>query len=798
MDCIINPKTERAVKKTSALGKRLLKNTDKTLKEDCVINPKTGRAVRKDSVIGRRILKTKSKTKSTPALPSPPLPPPATLRQTPQDFSITEEEIYIPPAPQEKTSPKLATETLTTPLKGRIKTLKQFGGTCWFNSLIMSMFYSDASRELLLSKYKGWNVDNKIYKTFINILLNQYLKKETDAIEYNMFNVIRPENVLKDLYKYNSKIFDFNPDKKEGNISELYIRKLYEFFGVNVMFLELYIPDPNDKVKLEPSLIYTPYNYIVEEDLLKYKIPVLSKDAVLQELDKDFDVVIIKYVNFPENALQLPSYYQVPKNHKLYPFIKEPKTSVRINSQKFKMDTIGISSVRTKDKNVLHSICGITTKGQKSVYNGWTRQYTDDNKSNSGKFNIPCELMRYNWDIKKDEKFRLGKNCKLTFNEEYDDKTDMSNLQFSFGKSATSRFLYYVKDIPKKETSPPFQQQTSSPNISEKSSTSIYIKENDTTNKYTLKERLSKYKEAKKYLDQISEKECITKEKIGGKNLMTLSNILYMDRKIGSESVYGAIYFSTIKNVPDLYVVSKVTDKSDDNLNEVIIMEKITNDIIIPKKSKHFPLLYTSHLCEERDNRALVSVNELCNGDLKMLMNSPDVVNIKEEDLLNMLFQIFIGFGTFSETLGYYHNDGHWGNILYQNNNEIGYYEYKYKNVKFYLKSCPYNMMVYDFGLSREKKSENDINCIHDFYRISNAFIPADIYRGWNMLLRPNKTIIKIDKIKNKIIDILMNRQPYDFLKILNIIIPECSNTLYKTQLDKGDIKLNENPFIIK
>ena len=57
MDCIINPKTGRAVKKSSALGKRLLKNADKTLKEDCLINPKTGRAVKKSSAIGKQILK---------------------------------------------------------------------------------------------------------------------------------------------------------------------------------------------------------------------------------------------------------------------------------------------------------------------------------------------------------------------------------------------------------------------------------------------------------------------------------------------------------------------------------------------------------------------------------------------------------------------------------------------------------------------------------------------------------------------------------------------------------------------
>lgn len=820
-DCVINPKTKRAVKKKSKIGKKIMEETSKPL-HDCVINPKTGRAVKKTSKLGKKIIeemnknlpktltppppqqRTRTRTRTPYATPptTPPQPTPPPLQQTPQEFSIVEEEIYVPPPPP---PPNISSQSLTSP-EGRIKTLKQFGHTCWFNSLIMSMFYSDASRALLLSKYEEWNVDNKIYNTFRNILLNQYLKKETDNIEYNMFNAIRPENVLNDLYKYNNKIFNFDPKRKDGYFTELYVRKLYEFFGVKVAFLELYIPSNYDirntlagYNNLKPSLIYSPFNYITEEELMNYQLnfPILPKKAILEELDKEFDVVIVRDVNFPESALRLPSYYEVPKNHKLYAFLKEPSENITIDNVKFKMDTMGITSVKLKDVQA-HAICGITAKGEKSVYNGWTRQYTEDNKDNSGKRNIPCELMRYDWDFKKDERFRLGKDCKLTFEDNYDKKTDVDKLQFSFGRSAQSRLFYYVKEVPKKKKIPKATPEQAP--VSNKSSSSIYIKDDDSGTKYNLENRLKKYKIAKRYLDQISETECIKNVKIGNKSLMTLSNILYMDKRIGTASQYGAIYLSTIKGIPDLYVVSKLTDKKEDNLTEIILMEQITNEIVKPKKSKHFPLLYTSHLCEDRDDRgSLVSVNELCNGDLKMLMNNLSVLNIKEEDLLNMLFQIFIAFGTFTETIGYYHNDGHWGNILYQNNTEEGYYEYKYENFTFYLKSCPYNMMLYDFGLSREKDDETDMKCIHDFYRIANAFIPADTLRGWNMFLKPTtKSVIKISKIKEKILDIIGFHNPYNLLEILQIIIAECPDTLYKTKLNRDDVKLNNTPFIIK
>jgi len=35
--------------------------------------------------------------------------------------------------------------------------LKQYGNTCWFNSILMSILYSDGSRKLLLEKSKSWD-----------------------------------------------------------------------------------------------------------------------------------------------------------------------------------------------------------------------------------------------------------------------------------------------------------------------------------------------------------------------------------------------------------------------------------------------------------------------------------------------------------------------------------------------------------------------------------------------------------------------------------------------------------------
>ena len=59
-DCVINPKTKRAVKKKSKIGKKVMEETSKPL-HDCVINPKTGRAVKKTSKIGKKIIEEMNK-----------------------------------------------------------------------------------------------------------------------------------------------------------------------------------------------------------------------------------------------------------------------------------------------------------------------------------------------------------------------------------------------------------------------------------------------------------------------------------------------------------------------------------------------------------------------------------------------------------------------------------------------------------------------------------------------------------------------------------------------------------------
>jgi hypothetical protein len=43
----------------------------------------------------------------------------------------------------------------------KVTTIPQFGGTCWFNAILMATIYSGESRKVLLKLSKNWDKKNK-------------------------------------------------------------------------------------------------------------------------------------------------------------------------------------------------------------------------------------------------------------------------------------------------------------------------------------------------------------------------------------------------------------------------------------------------------------------------------------------------------------------------------------------------------------------------------------------------------------------------------------------------------------
>jgi hypothetical protein len=257
------------------------------------------------------------------------------------------------------------------------------------------------------------------------------------------------------------------------------------------------------------------------------------------------------------------------------------------------------------------------------------------------------------------------------------------------------------------------------------------------TNKYNLLNRINRYNLLKQKLSLLKVDDCLEKKVFDGKNGYTIRNIINLEKKIGTKSKYGTIYLTSIPNLHGIYpIASKIMKNDKENNREIELMTFITKNIILNKLSKHFLMIYGYCACSKNiaTKLKLLSINELADGDLKMLTNKREILN-DDELMFNLLFQTYISIATFQNMLNYIHRDAHYGNFLYQENNEIGYYHYIFNGKNYYLKSCKYNIMIYDFGFANEINNQiNNINVnitiAEDYLRIISAFMNKKI-GGW-------------------------------------------------------------------
>jgi hypothetical protein len=286
-----------------------------------------------------------------------------------------------------------------------------------------------------------------------------------------------------------------------------------------------------------------------------------------------------------------------------------------------------------------------------------------------------------------------------------------------------------------------------------------FLKKKLVLTKHNLDTRIQRYHLIKKRLDSIPETECLTKKMFGKNKGYTLNGVVNLEKKMGSSSLFGSVYLSSIPNLLGSYpIASKIMKTTHNHECETQLNEWITKNIIIPKQSRHFVMMYKSTKCSVAGGKAnqlvpaerLVNYNELCNGDLIFLMKT----NVRNDimDMINIAFQSLIAIATYQKRIGFCHRDCHSGNFLYQidyevynakygagsgsgrvgngSNVDYGYYHYVYNGFNFYIKRCSFNICIFDFGLSVPINTAFDKNICTDYLRVLNTFISREDY-GW-------------------------------------------------------------------
>jgi hypothetical protein len=336
---------------------------------------------------------------------------------------------------------------------------------------------------------------------------------------------------------------------------------------------------------------------------------------------------------------------------------------------------------------------------------------------------------------------------------------------------------------------------------------SKFLKSKLIVDKYSLDNRVQFLNYIINKLKDIKEDDCLEKKQFTNSNGYTIRNIINLEKLISKDNFNGKIYKTSLINTLGVFpIATKVMKTTKDNLFEISLMDKITEEIIQKKLSKHFLIIYKSCICKKSDiseKSSLISVNEIANGDLASLLNNPDIIS-NNNLLYNILFQTFISIGTFHNLFSLIHNDCHGGNFLWHYNNEKGYYHYIFNEQSIYLKACKYNIMIYDFGLVEKINNDNSLKIIKDYCEIIPTFLNEN-YDSDENDYSPN---IDFSLEMNNILTLLMSKfktykedksniriELFNFL-IENVFKKNAGN-IFKTKLTKSMKIINKTPYYI-
>ena len=340
----------------------------------------------------------------------------------------------------------------------RILTPKQVGPICWFMATFVAMFYSQRSRKLLLEASKSWDVKKGIFPIFWNnrkklftllkhVLDDKYLKTENreskDYTDYKRFSDNTFGKILTLLNRIDKKSFPYIPNYIRGGFElEYYIGKLYKLLNIDYI---LYDYNPADDVLL--------YSYLNENlNKASYRI---ERRYIVIEVDGDRKFKYVEEDIIPPPILMVIVRHEADKgnatfNSFLFPnnTIDEGVTKENLKSMKeqifFKGVEYNLDAVLLANWNIGigHAIAGITCKKKKYIYNGWTRTSMDPAMADKNiTRKIPCELMKYDWNVKNDGDFCL--NTAKCIPEALKHQLKITDICFNFSKG--TRLLIYVR-----------------------------------------------------------------------------------------------------------------------------------------------------------------------------------------------------------------------------------------------------------------------------------------------------------------------------------------------------------------
>jgi hypothetical protein len=298
--------------------------------------------------------------------------------------------------------------------------IPQFEGTCWFNALLMSLFYSELMRNFFIKELplirQKLSKQPKVIEILEDLLFNNY--KVNDKNNQNFYNTLRPENILKQLNKVDKSIFYIDEEWiKDGWDGSLYIDQLFRFFDIKnkVLYLNLkkdYYDMSNKNAHITSVKKTSNGVWDIEWELLT-RLSEKSSYNKFKSLNskKSMQMKKSKLYSMPDD-IDIINLDTSIDDH--------PPEEIQFKNATFILDSLFLNNFNNTVCNQNHQLAGITCKSKKYLYNGWTVKTKDPAmmKNENMLFKAVFEKRKELDDLKK-ERLNLTTNMKTIFKGDF-------------------------------------------------------------------------------------------------------------------------------------------------------------------------------------------------------------------------------------------------------------------------------------------------------------------------------------------------------------------------------------------
>ena len=305
--------------------------------------------------------------------------------------------------------------------------IPQFEATCWFNSLLMCLFYSELMRNFFIKELPmiRKRLSNSLSKSnaiktqeiFEDLLFNNY--KVNNKNNLNFYTNFKPENILLALNEIDKELFYINNDWiKKGFNGSVYLDQVFRFLNVKEKVLYLSI---NEKLSKYGNYYELPLknSYVKDVHAAKNNSFVITYEQDVTKLPQQNPYHKFAKINqnnkFVSNHdVEIPHKYFYFKDFKRTELVliptdidiicldimdvsNVPHDVLKFKNGTFILDSMMISNFNRNTCGKSHQIAGITCKSKKYLYNGWTNITKDPAKNNSEEDKIIEDLKNDVW-----------------------------------------------------------------------------------------------------------------------------------------------------------------------------------------------------------------------------------------------------------------------------------------------------------------------------------------------------------------------------------------------------------------